>query len=58
VEELLNIDPRWDAGKIKAHLRTEFQKWNNRLTTLPEGDERESAQKMLDAISEARKRYG
>lgn len=58
VEELLSIDPRWDAQKIKAHLRNEFQKWNNRLTALPEGAERDSAQKMLEAISEARKRYG
>lgn len=58
VEELLGIDPRWDAAKIKAHLRSEFQKWNNRIADLPEGAERDSAQKMLDAISQARKRYG
>lgn len=58
VEELLGIDPRWDSEKVKAHLRSEFQKWNNRLTALPEGPERNSAQKMLDAISEARRRYG
>jgi hypothetical protein len=58
VEELLGIDPRWDAGEIKRHLRNEFQKWNNRLTALPEGPDRDSAQKMLDAISDARKRYG
>lgn len=58
VEELLGIDPRWDTNQIKAHLRVEFQKWNNRVTALPEGAERENAQRMLDAIAEARKRYG
>ena len=58
VEQLLGIDPRWDSDRIKKHLRSEFQKWNNRLTALPEGAERESAQRMLDAISDARKRYG
>ncbi len=58
VEQLLGIDVQWDSEEIKRHLRTEFQKWNNRLTALPEGPERDSAQRMLDAISEARKRYG
>jgi hypothetical protein len=58
VEQLLGIDADWDSEKIKRHLRAEFQKWNNRLTALPEGPERDSAQRMLDAISEARSRYG
>jgi hypothetical protein len=58
VEQLLGIDTHWDSEKIKRHLRAEFQKWNNRLTALPEGPDRDSAQRMLDAISEARKRYG
>ena len=58
VEQLLGIDPKWEPEAIKRHLRNEFQKWNNRLTALPEGPERESAQTMLDVISEARKRYG
>lgn len=58
VEDLLGIDQRWDTEQIKRHLRTEFQKWNNRLTTLPEGDDRENAQRMLDTIAAARKKYG
>src|SRR5262249_4593667 len=57
VEDLLGIDSNWNTERIKKHLRDEFYKWNNRLTTLPEGQERDNAQKMLDAISEARKRY-
>jgi tellurite resistance protein len=58
IEDLLGIDPSWDVDLIKKHLRTEFQKWNNRLNTLPEGDERDNAQRMLDVISEARQKYG
>ena len=58
VEDLLGIEPTWDAELIKKHLRTEFQKWNNRINTLSEGDERDNAQRMLDVIAEARKKYG
>ena len=58
VEDLLGIEPTWDTELIKTHLRTEFQKWNNRINTLSEGDERDNAQRMLDVIAEARKKYG
>lgn len=57
IEDLLGIDQSWGPEQIKRHLRTEFQKWNNRLTTFPEGEERNNAQRMLDAISEARRKY-
>ena len=57
VEAVLGIDPSWDNDKIKTHLRKEFQKWNNRLNTLPAGKERDNAQAMLDSIAEARKKY-
>ncbi len=57
VEELLGIEADWDVERIKRHLRTEFQKWNNRLNTLAEGSERDNAQRMLEAIAEARKKY-
>ena len=43
--------------KIKKYLAVEFAKWNNRLNTLVEGQERENAQKMLDLIAEGRKKY-
>jgi len=58
IEELLGIEPDWDVEHIKKHLRVEFQKWNNRLTALAEGDERNNAQRMLELVSEARKKYG
>jgi hypothetical protein len=58
VEDLLGIDPQWNTEQSMRHLRSEFRKWNDRLTTLPEGEERNNAQRMLDAISEARRKYG
>ena len=58
IEDMLGIEADWDAGKIKKHLLSEFQKWNNRLNALSEGDERDNAQQMLDLIAEARKKHG
>jgi len=57
IEDIIGIDKNWSNADIKKHLRSEFQKWNNRLNTLPEGDERNNAQKMIDTIAEARKKY-
>lgn len=58
IEELLGIEPDWSDDRVNSHLRSEFQKWNNRLNALPEGLERENAQSMLDLISRARRKYG
>ena len=57
IETLLGIEPDWSSEQAMKHLRVEFQKWNNRLNTLEEGEERENAQLMLDRIAEARKKY-
>ena len=57
IEELLEIDPDWDTARKKRHLSDEYNIWNNRLNTLPEGGERENAQQMLNLISEARAQY-
>ena len=56
--KLLNIDTSCGNDKILLRLRQEYQKWNNRLNTLLEGDERDNAQRMLDLIAKARKKYG
>jgi len=58
IDDILGIDPSWDKATTRSHLRSEYQKWNNRLTTVPEGKERENCQKMLDMIAEARSRHG
>ncbi|MEZ9847688.1 TerB family tellurite resistance protein [Vibrio breoganii] len=57
LEDLLGIESDWSTKDIKKHLRQEFQKWNNRLNALDEGEQRDNAQLMLDRISEARKKY-
>ena len=54
LNELLGIEPSWSADEVRRYLRTEFQKWNNRLSTLNEGPERESAQNRLELIARAR----
>lgn len=58
LESSLGIDVSWSNDKKLKHLRQEYQKWNNRLNTLSEGNERESAQQKLDLIAKARKKYG
>ena len=58
VEDVLGIDKSWSKEKIKSHLTTEFQKWNNRISSLPEGNEKNNAQSMLNKIAEIRKKYG
>ena len=57
IEEILGIEKSWDKSKIKQHLTAEFQKWNNRINALEEGDDRNNAQLMLNKIADARKKY-
>ena len=58
IEEILGIDSSWSKDKIKTHLTNEFQKWNNRISSLPDGDEKENAQSMLNKIAELRRKNG
>ena len=58
LEALLGIDPAWDSPKVLAHLRSEFSKWNGRIQALEDADEKEKAQRMLDAIAAARQKHG
>ena len=51
LESLVGIEDGWSDDQKKKHIRTEFQKWSNRLNSLPEGDERDAAQNMLDNLS-------
>ena len=57
IENLLGIDKNWDNETKRKFLRKEFQKWNNRLSIVSEGSEKDNAQRMLDLIAEARKDY-
>lgn len=58
LESLVGIEEGWSDDQKKKHIRTEFQKWSNRLNSLPEGDERDAAQNMLDNLSALKKKYG
>jgi tellurite resistance protein len=58
LEGLLGIDPSWSKEQILSHLRREFSKWNGRIQALEDPTEKDKAQKMLDAIAAARKKYG
>lgn len=57
LETIIGLQADWSQDKIKVHIRKEYAKWNDRLSHLPEGQERENAQRMLDILSEARKKY-
>ena len=57
LESFVGIEANWSDDQKKKHLRSEFQKWSNRLNSFPEGEERESAQSMLDNIASLRKKY-
>ena len=58
LESLVGLEPNWSDEQKKKHLRVEFQKWSNRINALSEGEERASAQTMLDNIARLRKKYG
>lgn len=57
-EAILGIDPSWPRERVREHLRDEFKKWNGRIQSLTDPVEREKAQRMIDAIGEARKKLG
>ena len=57
LESLVGIEEGWSDDKKIKHIRTEFQKWSNRLNSLPEGDDRDAAQNMLDNLSSLKRKY-
>ncbi|MBC6496792.1 MAG: TerB family tellurite resistance protein [Alphaproteobacteria bacterium GM7ARS4] len=58
LEDRVGIDPQWGHDKIMAHIKREHAKWNGRLSTLSSPEERAHAQRMLDDLGKARKKYG
>jgi len=54
--ESINIDPNGSIDEIKELLTIEFQKWNNRLTSVS-FDKRNEIQVRLDKIALARIAY-
>ena len=55
-DALLGLNESMTTKEKQRQLRMEFQKWNDRLNALSPGSDRDNAQRMLDLISEARKR--
>jgi len=55
-ETLLGIDPSMTNKEIKKHLREQYQKWNARVAS-SNPETREQAEKMIQLIAEARKKY-
>ena len=54
IESLLGIDPSNSKEDIKKQLKKEYIKWNSRMNSLSEGEEKDNAQQMLDLIAKAR----
>jgi hypothetical protein len=57
IDSLLGIDSSSGKTEKCKKLKNEFIKWNSRLNSLPEGEEKDNAQQMLDLIGKARKKY-
>jgi len=57
LEELVGIQPNWDNDQIKKHIRSEFKKWNSRLTSSKNEGEKNNVQEKLNLIAELRKKY-
>lgn len=55
-ETLLGIDLSMSNKEIKKHLREQYQKWNARVAS-SDSETREQAEKMIQLIAEARKKY-
>ena len=53
-QHILGIDDSWSKREKLTHIRLQFQKWNNRMTALSDGEERENAQRMLDMIAKVK----
>lgn len=51
---ILGIEESMTKREKQKQLRSEFQKWNDRLTSLEAGDERDNAQRMLNLVAEAK----
>jgi len=56
-ERLLGIDPSWDVSEKLVFLRKEFRKWNSRMATLSDPEQRQVAQHRLDMIGRIRQKY-
>ena len=54
---LLGISSALSDDEILEQLKKEFIKWNGRLNSLSDGEEKDNAQQMLNLIGQAREKY-
>ena len=57
IDTLLGIDPSLSKKEKCKKITKEYAKWNSRLNSLAEGKQKENAQRMLELIPKARKKY-
>lgn len=57
LKHLLGISPGWSSEQIRQHLRTLYNTWNSRAQTLADPARRAEAERMLDLIARAKKRF-
>ena len=56
-ESLLGMKTDLSNKEALTFIKKEYRKWNGRLNSLNAGNERDNAQRMLDALARLRKKY-
>ena len=56
-ESLIGMDTDLTKDEALQFIKKEYRKWNGRLNTLSPGNERDNAQRMLDALARLREKY-
>ena len=56
-ESLIGMDIDLTKDEALQFIKKEYRKWNGRLNTLSPGNERNNAQRMLDALARLREKY-
>jgi uncharacterized tellurite resistance protein B-like protein len=56
-ESLIGMDIDLTKDEALEFIKKEYRKWNGRLNTLSPGNERDNAQRMLDALARLREKY-
>ncbi|MDG2229564.1 MAG: tellurite resistance TerB family protein [Gammaproteobacteria bacterium] len=58
VDKALDIDPSWSQDEKKKHIMKLYRKYNGRINSAKDENQKKSAQSMLDLCAEAIKKYG
>tara|TARA_B100001250_G_C19778680_1_gene780818 strand:- start:306 stop:1505 length:1200 start_codon:yes stop_codon:yes gene_type:complete len=58
IDKTLGIDPKWTKEEKKKHVMKLYRKYNGRINSARDEQQKKSAQSMLDLCAEAMKKYG